>query len=131
MSFFFLFRICTSIHSTGLGIRSFAHSLFPLLLKKCFSFFSFAQNFSNYKATVSDSLENCSGLSKQKSEVSASLSSLITKERPGAICRHLSFVQSDLSDSIKITSKSHFRSFAHKNERFARRTNERIPNPGI
>ena len=85
------------------GIRSFAHSLFALLLKM---------------AQIKERpWVNHSGCSEQKSELSDSLRSLITKEWPWANRSDRSEHKSNLSD------------FLTKNERFARKTDERIPNP--
>ena len=41
------------------------------------------------------------------------------------------FLKSDGSDSLFFPSESLFHSFAHKNERFARKIGEQIPNPDI
>ena len=90
---------------------------------------------------VSD-VSDCSGRSPKMSDVSESLKSLTKNQRPWAICSHRS---EELSDHERIAQVAHQKwgmseslffwancSFAHfwaKHERFARKTDERIPSP--
>ena len=65
------------------------------------------------------------------SNLSDSLLSLCTKERPWAIHSGCSWQKSYGSDSPFFTVESHFRSFAHKKWGNCSKTDEQIPNPDI
>ena len=115
--------ICTYITKSGLGIRSFAHSLFTqvalLLIRSSLTLLFFKERqerfdlVAHYKrAILSDSL--------------------FTKERLGVIHFRCSLQMSERSDLLFFKSESLFRFFAlfaHKNDWFTWKTKERIPNP--
>ena len=102
------------IYSTGLGICSFAQNrlLFKSDPERC-------------TRTI------CSLCSLQKSDLSNLLRSLITKEWLWAICSYPSLKKSKSAIHSKKGERIALSFFSSpKNERFARKTNERIPNPG-
>ena len=118
---------------TGLGISSFTLR-------------SFAPNRSFYGATVSNSLfkkERCEWFARDSyfSFVVDSVSPFYAKEGIAHVAFSLirSLLKSDLSDLLPRHSlqKSDCERFAHvalsltKSERFARKTDEQIPNPGV
>ena len=124
----------------------------PRLGIHSFAFHSFAQNRSPYRATVSELhslvfsflLEvNCTFTLKKRvirSKKFIVFTMFLTvfhcfprfyaqEKITHVALLSVSLFKERYSDSLYSKSKSLFRSFAHKNERFARRTKERIPNP--